>query len=127
LCLSDFDDQSIHSSTYDPAGKDAYSTFLKKSECRAWRVGETCRKTKLAACSTEACKKYVQKHVDFAGKMVKKYCGTGLSAGAKAAIGVGGGAAVGAGIGALVGAPWAHWREGSLERSQGAWAASYSK
>ncbi|HVM14311.1 MAG TPA: hypothetical protein VM287_08265, partial [Egibacteraceae bacterium] len=82
---------------YDPPGKDAYETFLNKSECRAWVVGETCRKEKLSACKTDACKEYVQEHVDFAGKMVKKYCGR--SAGAKAAIGAFGGAAVGAGIG----------------------------
>lgn len=88
---------------YNPPGKDAYATFLKKSECRAWRVGEACRKAKLAACKTNACKTYVQGHVDFATKMVKKYCG--LSTGAKAAIGALGGAAAGAGIGALVGGP----------------------
>ena len=59
---------------YDPPGKDAYATFLKKSECSAWNVGEACRKGKLAACKTDGCKKYVQGHVDFASKMVKKYC-----------------------------------------------------
>lgn len=61
---------------YDPPGKDAYATFLDKSECSAWTVGETCRKGKLAACKTDDCKTYVQRHVDFAGKMVKKYCGS---------------------------------------------------
>jgi hypothetical protein len=88
---------------YDPPGKDAYASFLKKSECGAWLVGHTCRKGKLAACKSDACKEYVQEHVDFAGKMVKKYCG--LSAGAKAAIGALGGAVVGAGVGALTGGP----------------------
>ena len=88
---------------YDPPGKEAYDTFLKNSECRAWRVGQTCRSEKLAACTTDACREYVRGHVDFAGRMVSKYCG--LSTGAKAAIGALGGAAVGAGIGAVVGGP----------------------
>jgi hypothetical protein len=90
---------------HDPPGADKYATFLEKSECRAWRVGETCRRGKLDACTTDSCRKYVQGHVDFAHKMVEKYCGTGLSTGTKALIGALGGAAVGAGIGALAGGP----------------------
>jgi hypothetical protein len=88
---------------FDPPGTDTYETFLEKSECNAWTVGAACRKEKLAACTTDACKTYVQGHVDFAEKMVKKYCGSGMSTLAKAVIGVLGGAAVGAGIGALAG------------------------
>jgi hypothetical protein len=60
---------------YDPPGKEAYSAFIKASECRAWKVGETCRKEKLAACKDDACKSDVQGHVDWAAKMVTKYCG----------------------------------------------------
>jgi hypothetical protein len=64
-----------------PAGKESYADFLKKSECTAWTVGETCRKEKLVACDSldtddkkTTCKAYVQPHVEFAGKQVKKYC-----------------------------------------------------
>ncbi len=59
---------------FDPAGKEAYSDFLKKSECAAWKIGETCRKEKLAACPDDACKKYVQPFVTQAAQQVKKYC-----------------------------------------------------
>lgn len=60
---------------FDPPGKDAYAGFLKKSECSAWKVGGDCRQKKLDACTTDACKKYVKPHVDFAGRMQKRYCG----------------------------------------------------
>lgn len=64
-----------------PEGKESYASFLKKSECTAWTVGKTCRTEKLAACDSldtdekkQACKDYVQPHVDFAGTQVTKYC-----------------------------------------------------
>lgn len=64
-----------------PAGKESYASFLKKSECAAWKVGQTCRTEKLAACDSldtddkkKECKDYVQPHVDFAGRQVTKYC-----------------------------------------------------
>ena len=64
-----------------PAGKETYDKFLKKSECKAWKVGRTCRKEKLKACDSldtaekkTSCKDYVKKHVTFAEKQVKKYC-----------------------------------------------------
>ncbi|MEZ4361713.1 MAG: hypothetical protein R3B48_16110 [Kofleriaceae bacterium] len=60
---------------FDPPGKEAYSSFLKKSECKAWKVGESCRKEKLKACKDDTCKKEVQGHVDWAAKQVKNYCG----------------------------------------------------
>jgi hypothetical protein len=59
---------------FDPPGKDAYATFLNKSECSAWKVGETCRDAALAACADDACKTYVQPYVTQAKQMVKKYC-----------------------------------------------------
>jgi hypothetical protein len=60
---------------FDPPGKQAYSAFLKASECKAWKVGEACRKEKLKACKDDTCKTEVQDHVDWAAKQVKKYCG----------------------------------------------------
>ncbi len=59
---------------YDPPGKGTYADFLKKSECKAWKVGQKCRKEKLKACADQACKDYVQPHVTFAGRMVRRYC-----------------------------------------------------
>lgn len=60
---------------YDPPGKEAYADFLNKSECKAWRTGEACRKEKLKACGTDdTCKNYVQMFVTQAEQMVKKYC-----------------------------------------------------
>jgi hypothetical protein len=60
---------------FNPPGKEAYADFLKKSECAAWKVGDGCRKTALAACADDACKNYVQTFVTQSGQMVTSYCG----------------------------------------------------
>ena len=66
---------------YNPPGKGAYADFLKKSECRSWKIGQSCRQQKFKACcdlpteaEQNACKSSVRPHVKFAKKMVKKYC-----------------------------------------------------
>lgn len=60
---------------FDPPRKAAYSAILKASECRTWKVGEACRKEKLAACKDDAWKAEAQGHGDWAATNVKKHCG----------------------------------------------------
>jgi hypothetical protein len=60
---------------FDPKGKEAYADFLKASECAAWKIGQTCRNEKLAACADDACKSYVKTFTTQADSEVKNYCG----------------------------------------------------
>lgn len=61
---------------FTPSGKESYADFLKKSECKAWKVGQKCRQEKLAACKDDACKNYVKTFTTQADAQVKSYCGT---------------------------------------------------
>jgi hypothetical protein len=60
---------------FDPKGKEAYADFVKKSECTAWKIGQTCRNEKLAACKDDECKNYVKTFTTQADSEVKNYCG----------------------------------------------------
>lgn len=58
--------------------KSSYKDFLKKSECKAWKIGLKCREKKLKDCCSDknpsACEKFVKDKVKQAKDMVKKYC-----------------------------------------------------
>ena len=60
---------------YNVKGKDKWNDFVKKTECKAWKIGARCRKEKLKACSTVSCKNYVKKFVKQGDDMIKKFCG----------------------------------------------------
>jgi hypothetical protein len=60
---------------FNPQGKEAYADFLKASECTAWKIGQTCRNEKLAACTDDECKNYVKNFTSQADTQVEKYCG----------------------------------------------------
>lgn len=80
---------------------DEYSSFLKKSECKAHTVDLACAE---ALPRTKGCEKTIDDYIKLTREQKANWC-PGLSRGAKVAIGIGGGALAGAGIGFLAGGP----------------------